>query len=72
MFKIIFSLPFFVASLALGVGLWFLIDYLERFRLESALIDNGVILAMACFFGIVFYAIVAVFAIPIRAVFIKK
>ncbi|MBE2986793.1 hypothetical protein CCAL13119_06610 [Campylobacter sp. RM13119] len=62
----IFSWGFFVFALVLGVALWFAIDYAEAYRLESALVDWGMIAMMACVFGIVFYAIIAVFAIPLK------
>ncbi|MDL0089542.1 hypothetical protein [Campylobacter gastrosuis] len=69
MCRFIFSLPFYVFSIALGVGLWFLIDYLEQFRLYSTLADLSVIFAMAAVFGIVFYVAIATIVIPLKGFF---
>lgn len=66
MCKTIFSLPFYIFSIALGVGLWFLIDYLEQFRLYSIIADLGTIFAMTAVFGIVFYLAIATIVIPLK------
>lgn len=71
MLKFIFSLPFFIFAIVLGVGLWFLIDYLEQFRLYSTFADMATIFSMAAVFGIVFYLAIAVFAIPAKKLFCK-
>ncbi|AQW86638.1 putative membrane protein [Campylobacter pinnipediorum subsp. caledonicus] len=71
MFKVLFSVPVFLIAIVAGVGLWFLIDYLEQFRLYSTLADIGTIFAMAAVFGLTFYVAIAIFAIPIRSVFYK-
>ena len=63
----LFSWGFFAFAIVLGVAFWFLVDYLEQFRLESSFVDIGMIFMMAAVFGIVFYAIAAIFVIPIRA-----
>ena len=63
----LFSWGFFVFAIALGVALWFAINYVDIIRLESSFYDIGEIFMMAAVFGIVFYLIAAIFVIPIRA-----
>ena len=63
----LFSWGFFVFAIALGVALWFAINYVDTIRLESSFHDIGEIFMMAAVFGIVFYLIAAIFVIPIRA-----
>ncbi|QCD43955.1 hypothetical protein [Campylobacter mucosalis] len=65
--SILFSWGFFVFAIALGVALWFLIDYLEQFRLDSAVADWGTVGLMALFFGLVIYAFLAIFINPFRS-----
>ncbi|MCD8213555.1 MAG: hypothetical protein LUC34_05855 [Campylobacter sp.] len=65
-FNFLFSWGFFIFAIVLGIGLWFLINYLERFRLESPFADIGTIFAMATVFGVVFYLVAAIFVIPIK------
>ena len=66
-FNFLFSWGFFVFAIALGVALWFAINYVDQFRLESSFYDIGEIFMMAAVFGIVFYLVVAIFVIPIKA-----
>jgi len=66
-FNFLFSWGFFVFAIALGVALWFAINYVDQFRLESSFYDIGEIFMMAAVFGIVFYLAAAVFIIPIKA-----
>jgi hypothetical protein len=66
-FNFLFSWGFFVFAIALGVALWFAINYVDQFRLESSFYDIGEIFMMAAVFGIVFYLVAAVIIIPIRA-----
>ncbi|MGP1359823.1 hypothetical protein [Campylobacter sp.] len=70
-FNFLFSWGFFVFAIALGVALWFAINYVDQFRLESSFYDIGEIFMMAAVFGIVFYLAAAIFIIPIKAM-IKK
>jgi hypothetical protein len=64
----LFSWGFFVFAIALGVALWFAINYVDTFRLESSFYDIGEIFMMAAVFCIAFYVIAAIFVIPIRAI----
>lgn len=66
-FNFLFSWGFFVFAIALGVALWFAINYVDQFRLESSFYDIGEIFMMAAVFGIVFYLVIAIFIIPIKA-----
>ena len=66
-FNFLFSWGFFVFAIALGVALWFAINYVDQFRLESSFYDIGEIFMMATVFGIVFYLVIAIFIIPIKA-----
>ena len=66
-FNFLFSWGFFVFAIALGVALWFAINYVDQFRLESSFYDIGEIFMMATVFGIVFYLVAAIFIIPIKA-----
>jgi hypothetical protein len=66
-FNFLFSWGFFVFAIALGVALWFAINYVDQFRLESSFYDIGEIFMMAAVFGIVFYLAAAIFIIPIKA-----
>ena len=66
-FNFLFSWGFFVFAIALGVALWFAINYVDQFRLESSFYDIGEIFMMAAVFGIVFYLVAAIFIIPIKA-----
>ncbi|MBR8462299.1 hypothetical protein KDD93_01485 [Campylobacter sp. faydin G-24] len=68
----IFSWGFFAFAIILGIALWFLIDYIDQFRLEATWIDISEIFAMAAVFGIVFYLIAAIFIMPIRKIYHKK
>lgn len=72
MCRVLFSWGFFLFAIVLGVAFWFAIDYLEPFRLDSALVDWGMIAMMAGVFGIVFYAAIAIFVIPLKGVFCKN
>lgn len=67
-FNFLFSWGFFVCAIALGVALWFAINYVDQFRLESSFYDIGEIFMMAAVFCIAFYVIAAIFVIPIRAI----
>ncbi len=64
----LFSWGFFVFAIALGVALWFAINYVDTFRLESSFYDIGEIFMMVAVFCIAFYVIAAIFVIPIRAI----
>ena len=68
----IFNLCTLFASIILGVGCWFLVDYVDPYSVESALLETVKIFAMLAVFGACFFAILCLLVMPFRAVFGSK
>lgn len=62
----IFNIYTLILAVVVGVGCWFLVDYVDPFSIESALMETVKIFAMLAVFACCFFAALCVLVLPFK------